>query len=804
MNSKAQEILKKMTLEEKAGLCSGSDFWHLKSVERLGLSKIMVTDGPHGLRKQAGDSDHVGLNKSVPATCFPTASATASSWDPGLMYEMGEALGDECLQEDVAVILGPGANIKRSPLCGRNFEYVSEDPYHTGNMTASLINGVQSKGIGTSLKHYVMNNQEARRMTIDAVVDERTQRELYLTGFEIAVKESQPWTVMCSYNRVDGTFLSDHKRLLTDILKEEWGHEGLVVTDWGACNDRVQGIKAGMELEMPSSGGRNDEKIVNAVNDGSLSEAMLDKAVIRIIELILKSQESRKEGYKYDVQKHHELAKKISANSAVLLKNDNILPLVKDKKIAIIGEFAKAPRYQGAGSSIINPHKIDNVCHILNEKGISYSYAQGYSVKSAAANQELIDEAVRTATDAETVIIFAGLTDDYESEGYDRKHLDLPDSHSELIRQVVKSNTNVVVVLQNGSPVLMPWLNDVKGVLECYLHGQAGAGAAIDILFGDVNPSGKLAETFPIALEDNSSYNYFPGSTLTVEHRESIYVGYRYYDTANKEVMFPFGYGLSYTDFSYSDLKISKTNELEYDVSMKVKNTGKVAGSEIVQLYVKNNLSDIFKADKELRAFDKVHLEPNEEKQIDFKLDKRSFAYYNVNISDWHVDDGTYEVQIGSSSRDIRLSEALKIEINDGVAVPSYKESAPDYYNLKDDVFTMDEKQFEVLYGKALPKRDRLKGEAYTELSTMVEVRKHFIGRLLFNMIKKQALAMVKTDDADIEQGNIAMMEAIIGEMPLRSLGMMGGDSLPKHFVEGITLILNGKFFKGIGTLRKK
>ena len=804
MKRKAKEILDKLTLEEKAGLCSGADFWHLKSVERLGLSEIMVTDGPHGLRKQAGDTDHVGLNKSVAATCFPTASATASSWDKELMFEMGEALAEECLQEDVAVILGPGANIKRSPLCGRNFEYVSEDPYHTGHMTAALINGIQSKGIGTSLKHFAMNNQEARRMTIDTVVDERAQREIYLTGFEIAVKEAQPWTVMCSYNKVDGIYLSDHHRLLNDILKEEWGHTGLVVTDWGACNDRVKGIQAGMELEMPSSGGRNDEKIVKAVNNGILSEGTLDKAVIRIIELILKSQESRIEGFKYDVQKHHLLAKKVAANSTVLLKNDHILPLSKEQKIAVIGEFAKTPRYQGAGSSIINPHKIDNVCDVLTEKGVDYSYAQGYSLKSGTPNQKLIDDAVKIAQNSEVVIIFAGLTDDYESEGYDRKHLELPLSHTELIKQVSKVNSNTVVVLQNGSPVVMPWLMDVRGVLECYLHGQAGAGAVIDILYGDVNPSGKLAETFPLALEDNSSYHYFPGSTLTVEYRESIFVGYRYYDTADKKVLFPFGYGLSYTEFSYSDLTIKKISELAYEVCVTVKNSGIVAGSEIVQLYIKNNESELFKANKELRAFDKVYLEPNEEKQITFSLNKRSFAYYNITISDWHVDSGFYEVQIGASSRDIRLKESLKIEMNDGITAPNYKEKAPDYYNLKNDVFEMDTKQFEVLYGKALPKRDKEKGDPYTSLSTMIEVREKFIGKLLFNMIKKQAMVMVESDNSEVEEGNLAMLEAIIEEMPLRSLSMMGGDKLPKYFVEGMVLMLNGKPFKGMGMIRKK
>lgn len=803
MKERVKKILSEMTLEEKASLCSGHDFWHLKAVERLGLNKIMVTDGPHGLRKQAGDSDHVGLNQSVPATCFPTASATASSWNVNLMNEMGIALGEECLQENVSVILGPGANIKRSPLCGRNFEYISEDPYHTGNMAAALINGVQSKGIGTSLKHYVMNNQEERRMTIDSVVDERTQREIYLPGFEIAVKKAQPWTVMCSYNRVDGTFLSDHHRLLTDVLKEEWGHTGLVVTDWGAMNDRVEGIKAGLELEMPTSHGINDEKIVNAVNDGTLSVEALDKAVERLIELILKSQDALTNDYKYDVEAHHNLARKIAGESAVLLKNDGILPLTSSKKLAIVGEFAKKPRYQGAGSSIINPHKIDNVCDILDEKNINYTYSQGYSIKSARPNDVLIKEAVENSKEAEIVVIFAGLTDDYESEGFDRKHMSLPESHNKLISEITKVNSNIVIVLQNGSPVELPWIDNVNAILEAYLSGQAGAGATVDILFGAINPSGKLAETFPISLKDNSSYNYFPGDTLTVEYRESIYVGYRYYDTAKKDVLFPFGYGLSYTDFEYTNLEIRKKDDFNYDIKVSIRNIGSVSGSEIVQVYIKNNDSKIFKAEKELASFDKVYLEAGEEKIVTLNLDKRSFAYYNVNISDWHVDSGDYGVLIGASSRDIRLSENVSITVNDGVEVPDYTSTLPSYYNLKNEIFKMDDNQFRILLGRDLPKKNRVKGEPFDPTSSLLDVQEKFLGRMLRNMIINNIKKTFASGEDQVE-GNIAMMEAIVSEMPLRSLGMMGGDKLPKYFVDAMVLMLNGKFFKGLKMLRKK
>jgi len=803
MKEKVKNIIKEMTLEEKASLCSGADFWKLKSVERLGLPQIMVTDGPHGLRKQGGDSDHVGLNESVAATCFPTAVTTASSWDRDLMHEIGVALGEECLQEDVSVILGPGANIKRSPLCGRNFEYISEDPYHTGKIAAALINGVQSQGIGTSLKHFVMNNQEERRMTIDAVVDERAQREIYLKGFEIAVKESQPWTVMCSYNRVDGTYLSDNKRLLTDILKEEWGHTGLVVTDWGATNDRVEGIKAGLELEMPSSYGKNDEKIVAAVKEGKLSEDDLDKAVKRIVEIILKSTDARREGYKYDADAHMQLARKAASNSAVLLKNEGLLPLNKSQNVTIIGEFAKKPRYQGAGSSLINPHKVVSTCDELDEQGIKYSYAQGYSIKNDKPEEAMIEEAKKAAKEAEAAVVFVGLTDEYESEGFDRSHIMIPEGHSALIEAVAEVNPNTVVVLQNGAPIEMPWIDKVNAVLECYLGGQAGGAAAVDLLYGDVNPSGKIAETFPIKIEDNPSYKHFPGNALTVEYRESIYVGYRYYDKANKDVLFPFGHGLSYTEFEYSNLLVANKKD-KHTVSFDVKNIGKADGAEIVQLYVKNAPSKIFKAQKELRAFDKVFLKAGEKRTVTFDLSADAFSYYNVGIGDWHTEAGEYEILIGASSRDIRLSEKVQVQADKKAETPDYSSVLTEYYNLTDEVLDISEKQFETLYGRKLPMREKPEGSPFSINSTLGETEGKFIGRMLMNMMVKNIKKMVGNEAPDEENSMMRLMMAMVKEMPIRSFAMLGGEKMPKYMAEGLVEMLNGKFFKGMGMLMKK
>lgn len=680
MERDIKKLISQMTLEEKASLCSGLDFWHLKGIERLGIPSIMVSDGPHGLRKQDEKGDHVGIYNSVPATCFPSAAGLASSWNRELVEKVGAALGEECQAEGVSVLLGPGANIKRSPLCGRNFEYFSEDPYLSSEMAASHIKGVQSQGVGTSLKHFAANNQEHRRMSVDAVVDERTFREIYLASFEGAVKKGKPWTVMCSYNKINGEYASENKYLLTDILRDEWGFEGFVVSDWGAVNERVKGLEAGLDLEMPSSFGIGDQKIVEAVKEGKLSEEVLDRAVERILNIIFKAVDNRKENATYDKEEHHRLAREVARECMVLLKNeDNILPLKRQGTIAVIGEFARKPRYQGGGSSHVNPTKLDDIYEEIKKSAgdnVRVIYAQGYNVDKDEVDESLLEEAKRVAKEADVAVIFAGLPERYESEGYDRQHMRMPENHCALIEGVAEVQPNVVVVLSNGSPVEMPWLDKVKGLLEAYLGGQALGGAIADLLFGDANPSGKLAETFPKKLSDNPSYLNFPGEGDRVEYREGVFVGYRYYDKKGIEPLFPFGYGLSYTTFEYSDLTISKKEMLDTEtvtVSVKVKNTGEMAGKEIVQLYVRNVESTVIRPEKELKGFEKVELKPGEEKTVTFELDKRAFAYYNVDIRDWHVETGEFEILIGKSSRDIVLKDKILVKSTVTVRKPVHR-----------------------------------------------------------------------------------------------------------------------------------
>ncbi|MCY9589872.1 glycosyl hydrolase [Paenibacillus chitinolyticus] len=668
MKDRIKQLISQLTLEEKAGLCSGLDFWHTKGVERLGIPSIMLTDGPHGLRKQKGDSDHLGIMDSVPSTCFPSGAGLACSWDRDLIRKVGEALGVECQAEDVGILLGPAANIKRSPLCGRNFEYFSEDPYLSTEMAANHIAGVQSQGVGTSLKHYAVNNQEHRRMSVDAVVDERTLREIYLSSFEGAVKQAQPWTVMCAYNKVNGEYCSENKYLLNDILKEEWGLEGFVVSDWGAVDERVPGLLAGLELEMPSSNGAGDRKIVEAVRNGSMSEDIVDQAVERILTIVFRAAENKKT-VTFNQEEHHQLAREAARESMVLLKNERrILPLSKDATICVIGAFAQQPRYQGGGSSRIKPMKLDNIYEELAKKVSGQalmSFAKGYNLEDDEIDEQLVKEAVEAAGKSQVTVIFAGLPDRYESEAYDRGHLRIPDNQMQLIDAIAEVQQHIVVVLSNGAPIEMPWIDKVQGVLEGYLGGQALGGAIADLLFGDANPCGKLAETFPQKLSHNPSYLNFPGEGDTVEYSEGLFVGYRYYDKKEIEPLFPFGHGLSYTTFEYTDLKLNRQAMLDTDqlqVSLKVKNAGDVAGKEIVQLYVRDVESTVSKAFKELKGFSKIALQPGEEKTVRFILDKRAFAYYNTDIRDWHVESGDYEIMIGQSAAEIRLKETVQIQ----------------------------------------------------------------------------------------------------------------------------------------------
>lgn len=669
MKKTIQELIAAMTLEEKAGLCSGLNFWHTKGVERLGIPSVMMTDGPHGLRKQSTSSDHLGLNNSVPATCFPSAAGLAASWNRDLIRRVGEALGRECQAEGVAVLLGPGTNIKRSPLCGRNFEYFSEDPYLSSEMAARHIEGVQSQGVGTSLKHFAANNQEHRRMSTDAVVDERTLREIYLASFEGAVKQARPWSVMCSYNRVNGSYASENEYLLTDILRKEWGFDGFVVSDWGAVNDRVKGLQAGLELEMPSSGGMGEARIVAAVKSGELAEDVLDRAVERILDFVIRAADSRKPDQTFDPDLHHELARLAAQESMVLLKNDgNILPLRQEGTVAVIGELADKPRYQGGGSSHVNPTRLDRAREeMVRAAGATCRivYAQGYELDGDAVKEELFEEAKQQAAQADAVVLFVGLPDRYESEGYDRTHMRLPANQLALIDALSGVQPNLVVVLSNGSPVEMPWIGKVKAVLEGYLGGQASGSAAADLLFGHANPSGKLAETFPVRLQDNPSYLFFPGEGDRVEYREGVFVGYRYYDAKEIEPLFPFGHGLSYTSFAYGGLTLDKSRMQDGEklkVSLQVTNTGSRTGQEIVQLYVRDVESRVARPVKELKGFAKVELAPGQSRTVTFELDKRAFAYYNAELNDWHVETGEFRILIGKSSRDIVLEASVEVQ----------------------------------------------------------------------------------------------------------------------------------------------
>ena len=624
----------------------------------------MVSDGPHGLRKQDLSIENSTANESIKAVCFPAACAIAASFDRDLIHKIGEALGDECQHEDVSTILGPADNIKRSPLCGRNFEYFSEDPYLASEMAKNHIQGVQSKNVGTSLKHFFGNNQEHRRMSVSDEIDERTLREIYLAAFEGAVKDAKPWTVMCSYNKINGTYASENKRYLTDILRGEWGFDGYVMSDWGAVNDRVKGIEAGLDLEMPGSNGINDARIVQAVKDGRLDEKVVDQAAERILNIVNKYKENRKPDTEWDMDAHHELSRKFSGECMVLLKNEGILPLKKGRKIAFIGKFADKPRYQGGGSSHINSFKVTSAFESAKNMA-DITYSQGYDLAEDRIDEAMIREAEEAAKNAESAVIFAGLPDSFESEGYDRTHMSIPDCQNELIKRVAKVQPNTVVVLHNGSPVEMPWSDDVKGILEAYLGGQAVGAAEADVLFGDVNPSGKLPETFPIKLEDNPSYLYYSGEGDKVEYREGIFIGYRYYDKKNMEVLFPFGYGLSYTTFEYSNLRLSSESIKDTDkltVTLDVTNTGKIAGKEVVELYTGKKHSKIIRPVKELRGFEKIELNPGETKSVTFNLCKRAFSYYNTEIHDWYAETGDYDILIGKSSRDIVLSKPVHVE----------------------------------------------------------------------------------------------------------------------------------------------
>lgn len=656
-------LIKKMSLEEKAALCTGAGPWTTTPVEHLGIPEMTVTDGPHGVRRV--ENIHSFTHKSIPATCFPTATCMASTWDVDLIHKLGQAIAEECIALKVDLILGPGVNMKRTPLCGRNFEYYSEDPFLAGEMAVSFIKGVQSKGVGTSLKHYAANNQEYQRSTISSEVDERTFREIYLPAFEAAVKKAKPWTVMCSYNKINGTYAAENRRLLTEILRDEWDFGGFVVSDWGAVHDRVEGLKAGLDLEMPGPRKLRVKAVIEAVRSGELSESVLDESVRRILEIVFKAAETKKGG-SFDIVGHHALAHRVAGEGMVLLKNNGILPLQKQQYIAVIGRAAKDAYYQGGGSSHINPTQVDNPFVELQKLAgdAELSYAEGY-LQDEALDQVLIDEACKNAHSADVALLYISLPATKESEGYDRPDLDLTSQQVALIKSVAAVQPNTVVILNNGAPVVMSeWIDGTAAVLEAWMMGQAGGGAIADVLFGKVNPSGKLAETFPNRLLDTPAHINYPGGNGEVRYGEGIFIGYRYYDAREMPVLFPFGYGLSYTTFAYSNPKVSAQNFKDVDgltVSVEVTNTGKMAGKEVVQVYVHDRKSKLVRPPKELKGFVKVELQPGETKTVTIPLDFRAFAYYHPGYQQWITEDGEFDILIGGSSADIHCTKTVTL-----------------------------------------------------------------------------------------------------------------------------------------------
>lgn len=792
---KYKELIEKMTLEEKASLCSGADFWHTKGIERLGIPSMMLTDGPHGLRKQPDKADHLGLNGSLPATCFPTASALASSWDEELISRVGQCIGKEAAGEDVSVVLGPGLNIKRDPLCGRNFEYFSEDPYLAGKLAAAMVRGIQSQGVSACVKHYAVNSQETGRMGMNEVVDERALREIYLEGFRYAVTEGRPGCLMTSYNRVNGVFANENMHLLRDILRNEWGYEGMVVTDWGGNNDRVAAIKAGCSLEMPASGGITDAQIVRAVKSGELDERLLDEAVDRYLSLLYSTRPALGKGKRFNYSLHHQTAREAAARCAVLLKNEGrILPLKKGQSVAVIGDFAALPRYQGAGSSLINPTKLDCALEALKESGLDIvGYAQGF-LRSGGKSEKLKVQALDLAEQAEVCLLFLGLDEGRETEGKDRSNMRLAENQLELLKELYSAGHKIAVVLSAGAPVELPWAEMPKAILMAYLGGQAGGGAIADLVSGKLSPSGKLAESFPLCYSDCPTAGYYPGRELSAEHRESLYVGYRYYDTAKKPVAFPFGHGLTYSRFEYSDLEVNGR-----ELCFRLKNIGSVKAAETAQVYISSPDCPLFHPEKELKAFAKVELEPGEERFVRLKLDEHAFAHYSVEKGAWLEFPGLYKIQVGASSRDIRLRKSYVIEGEK--AAQQSCESLPHYR--QGNVQAVPDDEFEALLGRPLPpERWDRDAPAGPEDTISRDRNKPGMGRLAYSSlnIARKALAAAG-------KGAAANNIQFIMDMPYNKLQRMSGGIVTEGALEGYLDMLNGHVIKGgvkaIKALRK-
>ncbi|MCU9614371.1 glycoside hydrolase family 3 C-terminal domain-containing protein [Caldibacillus lycopersici] len=793
---KYNNLIDKMTLEEKASLMSGKDFWQTMDIERLGIKSMFLADGPHGIRKQAEAADHLGLNASIPATCFPTAATLANSWNEVLGEKIGNYLGKEAVAQKVNVLLGPGINMKRNPLAGRNFEYFSEDPYLAGKMAAGMIRGIQSHGISACVKHFAVNNQEERRMSIDTIVDERTLREIYLTAFEIAIKEGKTKTVMSSYNMLNGAYTNENIHLMRGILRNEWNFDGVVVTDWGGSNDRVEGLIAGNELEMPTTAGETNEEIIQAIKDGRLQEEVLDECVDRLLDLIFTTEQAFKQPtIRINQEEHHKVAQMAAEESIVLLKNeDHILPLEKGKKVAVIGDFAQNARYQGAGSSIVNPTILNHTLECLEDSGItSIGFEAGFE-RYGKRSQKKIDRACALAKDADVVLLYIGLDEATEAEGLDRQSMKIPENQIELLYALHQVNENIVAVLSCGSVVEMPWINKVKGLVHSYLAGQAGARAILNILSGEVNPSGKLAETYPLRYQDTPSYHNFPGKEVSVEYREGIYIGYRYYDTAKVEVLFPFGYGLSYTTFDYSNIQVEKDS-----VTFTLTNSGTRDGMEVVQLYVGSKSDVIFRPEKELKGFTKVYLLAGESKTVTIPFDDKTFRYFNVKTNKWEVEEAEYEVMIAASSADIRLSAKIFVT-GTGAPSPYNRVELPSYFSGKVNNVGVDE--FERLLGHKVPtsKWDRNKPLGYNDTIAQCQYAKGRIARFAFHSINFAHWFFRKIGKRST--ANLIMMS--VYHMPFRGIARMTGGIINMPMLDGILLIVNGHFFKGMKTVLKE
>lgn len=781
---KHEELLLKLTLEEKAALLSGKTVWQTRDIPRFKIPSVFLSDGPHGIRRQAGSGDHLGLNASLKATCFPTAAAIANSWDPELGEEIGKALGEEAASQNVNIVLGPGLNMKRSPLCGRNFEYFAEDPYLAGKMAAAYIRGIQSQGVYACPKHFAVNSQEERRMAMNAVVDERTLREIYLTGFEIAVREGKAKAIMTSYNEVNGEYANENKKLLLDILRKEWGFDGLVVTDWGGSNDHVKGVMCQSDLEMPAPGLDSARELVTAVNEGRLSMKDIDLCVDHVLDAVLDlKQKAEEKKSVFDEKAHHALARKAAAESAVLLKNeDNILPLKPGTRIALIGDFAFVPRYQGAGSSMVNPFNVESMDQLIDEYDLQViGKAHGYT-RNGEPDADLKKEALEAAAGADVVLYCFGLDEISESEGKDREHMRLPQNQLWLLNELVKVNKNMVGILSAGSSIEMPWQYDLKAILHSYLGGEAGAGAILDILTGKINPSGRLAETYPLRYEDTPAFQYYPASERTSEYREGPFMGYRYYDTSMVLFRYPFGYGLSYTEFAYSALEVD-----EKEVQLTVTNVGERDGAEVVQLYVGFPDSVVFRPQKELKGFQKVFLKAGESKRVHIPFDDKTFRYWNVKTGQWEIEEGEYLLMVGASVSDIRLSGKLWVA-GTTKEIPYEKKKLPSYYSGR--ISNVGAEEFEVLLGHPVPD-GKWKGElGINDAICQMYYAKSRLARLVYRILTDK----IKKSEG---KGKPDLNLLFIYNMPFRGIAKMTGGAASMEMARGIVDMVNGKWFSG-------